>query len=144
MGVFAIIAILAGAMLPLQAVFNARLGNALGSPIWAASVSAMVSAVLLFVVGVAITGTLPCRTQLHVLPPWAWIGGLCGVITLAGVTACAPRLGAGTMVALVVAGQVIFALLLDRFGLFGLTPHPLSLQRIVAAVLLLAGMVLIQ
>lgn len=61
------------------------------------------------------------------------------MVTLAGVTVAAPRIGAGGTIALVVAGQVIFSLALDHFGFFGLVPQPLNLQRALAASLLLSG-----
>lgn len=131
-------------MLPAQGVFNARLGRALGSTFWAAGISATCSAVLLFAVGFCLTRGLPRTAELSALPLWAWAGGVCGVVTLAGVALVTPRLGAAGMVALVVAGQVIFSLLLDRLGLFDMTQHPLTLQRILAAGLLLGGAILIR
>lgn len=144
MAFFILIALLAGAMLPLQAIFNARLGRSLGSVFWAAGFSAAMSAVLLCLTGFILTRALPRTGDLAALPGWAWAGGLCGLVTLAGVTLSATRLGAGGMVALVVSGQVIFSLILDRFGLFGLIPHPLTLQRVAAAFLLLSGAILIR
>jgi len=141
--IYVVIAVLAGAMLPLQAVFNARLGYALGSPLWAAAVSALVSALVLFILGAITTGTFPRTSSLPSLPLWTWFGGICGVMTLAGVTVSLPRLGAAAMVALVIAGQVVFSLVIDRFGLFGVPPHPITVQRAMAAVLLLAGTVLL-
>lgn len=144
MPLFILIALLAGAMLPMQAVFNARLGQTLGSAFWAAGFSAALSALLLCGAGFIVTRGLPRTDDLSSLPLWAWVGGFCGLVTLAGITLAAPRLGAATMVALVVAGQVIFSLLLDRFGLFGLSPQPLTSQRVLAAALLLGGAVLIR
>ena len=140
---YMIIALLAGAMLPLQAVFNARMGAALGSPIWGSLVSALISSFALLAVGMAM-GAMPRAGSLPALPAWSWLGGFCGVITLAGFTICIPRLGAATMVALVIAGQVIFSIVLDRAGLFGMVAHPITLQRTVAALLLLAGAALIR
>jgi len=81
----------------------------------------------------------PCRLCLY----GRGLAGLCGVMTLAGVTVSLPRLGAAAMVALVIAGQVAFSLVIDRFGLFGVPPHPITVQRAIAAVLLLAGTVLL-
>lgn len=141
--VYVFVAVLAGAMLPLQTVFNSHLGQALGSPVWGAATSAFVSAIVLFIAGYVTTGTFPRTSFQQSLPLWAWLGGFCGVITLAGVIICLPRLGAAAMVALVIAGQVVFSLLIDRFGLLGVTPHPLTLQRAIAATLLLAGSVLL-
>lgn len=137
-------AVLAGAMLPLQAVFNARLGQSLGSVFWAAGFSAALSSLLLCIAALVSTGSVPRPGDLASLPSWAWIGGVCGVVTLAGVTVAAPRLGAGGTVALVVAGQVMFSLVLDHFGFFGLVPQPLTLQRTLAASLLLSGALLVR
>jgi transporter family-2 protein len=137
-------ALLAGAMLPLQAVLNARLGRALGSPIWAASVSGAVTTITLLALGLVVTKAMPRIDSVAELPWWAWAGGLCGVVALAGMTAAAPRLGAAAMIALVVTGQVVFSLVLDRFGLFGLAAHPLTPQRMLAAALLLTGAILIR
>jgi bacterial/archaeal transporter family-2 protein len=78
------------------------------------------------------------------LPWWAWVGGFCGVLALAGMTAAAPRLGAATMIAAVVCAQVVVSILLDRFGLFGIPPTVLTPQRMLAAALLLSGAVLIR
>ena len=137
------LAALAGAMLPLQGSLNARLGRALGSAFWAAGVSAALTALLLGLAGLIVTRSLPRMDGLATLPAWAWLGGLCGFFIMAGITLAAPRLGAAGMVAFVVAGQVIFSIVIDRFGLFGMTAQPISLQRLTAAGLFLAGAVLI-
>ncbi|WP_349295649.1 DMT family transporter (plasmid) [Thioclava sp. 'Guangxiensis'] len=137
-------ALLAGAMLPLQGAFNAKLARALGSAFWAAGISALLSAFLLFGAGIYLTRGLPRTVDLVALPLWAWAGGICGVITLAGIAFATPRLGAAGMVALVITGQVVFSLLLDRLGMFDMPQHPLTLQRFLAASMLLGGAVLIR
>lgn len=137
------VAVLAGAMLPLQGSLNARLGRALGSAFWAAGVSAALTALLLVAAGVLVTRSLPKTEGLTALPLWAWLGGVCGFFIMAGITLAAPRLGAAGMVAFVVAGQVVFSMIIDRFGLFGMTPQPISPQLLIAAGLFLSGAVLI-
>jgi transporter family-2 protein len=141
---FIFVAALAGAMLPLQGSLNARLGRALGSSFWAAGVSAALTAILLGTAGFLITRSLPKTDDLSTLPPWAWLGGVCGFFIMAGITLAAPRLGAAGMVAFVVAGQVVFSMIIDRFGLFGMTAQPISYQRLLAAGLFLGGAVLIR
>ena len=144
MPVLSLVALIAGAMLPLQATLNARLGRLLGSPIWAAAVSGAVLTLALILVGLLVLRFLPTFAGAATLPWWAWTGGLCGAFVLTATTAVAPRLGAAAMVALVVAGQVVCSLLLDHFGLFGLASHPLTPRRFAAAVLLIAGATLIR
>jgi bacterial/archaeal transporter family-2 protein len=139
-----LLALIAGVMTPLQAAVNARLGRVLGSPIWAAAVSGAVLTVALVMIGLLTTHALPRPKGAADLPWWAWTGGLYGAFFLTATTIAVPRLGSSTMIAMVVTGQVIFSLLLDRIGLFGLTAQPFTSHRVAAACLLLAGAMLIR
>lgn len=143
-GVLAALAVVAGAMLPLQAAINARLARQVGSPVWAACLSGLVLTIALAAVGLALTRAGPRLAGAASLPGWAWTGGLCGAVVLSATTAIAPRLGTATMMALVMAGQVVFSLALDRFGLFGLPPHPLTATRGLAALLVIGGAALMR
>jgi len=55
-----------------------------------------------------------------------------------------PKLGASGFLALALAGQMITSIVLDHFGLFGLVEKHLTLPRLFGAVLLMAGVALIQ
>ena len=48
------------------------------------------------------------------------------------------------LVGLIIAGQLIVAVLLDHFGLLGFASHPINLWRIVGILLLIAGVLLIK
>jgi bacterial/archaeal transporter family-2 protein len=50
-------------------------------------------------------------------------------------------MGAG---ALRVAGQMLASLVFDQFGLFGLAQYPASVSRLLGAVFLIAGVILIR
>ena len=126
---YTLLAVLAGAMLPLQAAINARLGR-------------VVVTVALTLVAAPISR--PQTAGLASVPWWAWLGGLCGAITLSATTAVAPRLGTARMIALVMVGQVICSLVLDQWGLLDLAAQPFSGKRIAAAALLLAGAALMR
>ena len=57
--------------------------------------------------------------------PWyAWSGGVFGGAFILLAILLLPSLGAATLIALVVAGQMLLTITLDHFGAFGLTPHP--------------------
>ena len=47
---------------------------------------------------------------------WMWSGGLLGAFYITAALVLAPRLGAGSFIAAVVAGQMLAALAADRFG----------------------------
>lgn len=138
------LAVLAGAMLPLQAAINARLAKVIGSSVWAAAYSGAALAVLLTIVAGLFFRSMPRTEGLSSLPWWAWTGGVCGAVVLSATTATAPRLGAAAMVAFVMTGQVAGSLVLDHFGLFGLDVQIITLKRLAAAVLLIAGALLIR
>lgn len=134
------LALAAGAMLPLQAAVNARLGRAVGGPLWAASISALAVALILALLALAAGKPWPKLSQMAGLPYWAWLGGVCGAVVLSATTAVAPKIGAAGMIALVMVGQV--AVLLDSTGWLAMTVQPLSAQRLIAAALLVAGALL--
>ena len=78
------------------------------------------------------------------VPWWAWSGGLFGGAFILVAILLLPTLGAATLLALVIAGQVLAAVTLDHFGALGLTPHPINATRLIGAVLLIAGVALIR
>jgi len=80
LAVVAVVAVVAGAMLPAQAAVNARLGRSVGSPVWAAAISGVVLTAALALVATAVTRAGPRTAGLGSLPWWAWIGGLCGAV----------------------------------------------------------------
>ena len=137
-----LLAAAAGVMIPLQAVINARLGRAIGGPLWAAALSSVVVAIVLASLALASGKPWPRLSQMTDLPWWAWTGGLCGAVVLSATTAVAPRIGTANMIALVMTGQVIAAMTLDRLGWFEMAIQPFGVQRLAAAALLVAGAVL--
>ena len=73
-----------------------------------------------------------------------WLGGLLGgFYVLVGILA-SPRIGFANLFSLVVAGQILLALLFDQFGAFGNPVHALNPLRAAGAALLVLGVYLIQ
>jgi bacterial/archaeal transporter family-2 protein len=56
----------------------------------------------------------------------------------------APKLGAATLIGLIVAGQAIASLIVDHFGWVGFEPKPISAGRLVGMGLVGAGVVLVR
>src|SRR5919202_234288 len=104
---YLLFAVAAGAMLPFQFGINAQLAHWLGSPIRAASVSFVVGALALLVFAFFVRKPLPSAARLGDVPWWVWTRGLLGAFYVAGSIVTAPRLGASTLVAAVVAGQAL-------------------------------------
>src|SRR5262245_60557393 len=75
---------------------------------------------------------------------WSWTGGVFGTVYIVVSILLLPQLGAATVVALLVTGQMLGSMAFDHYGLFGLAQHPIDGYRLAGAALLVAGVVLIR
>jgi transporter family-2 protein len=136
-------AVVAGALVTLQTGSNARLKEALGEPIPAVIVSSSMGIVVLLVVGLMTRTPVPSVQNAAAAPWWAWPGGLFGAIYAVTVVLLAHQLGAATLTALAVTGQLVCSVVLDHFGLIGFELHPAGAARMLGCLLMVAGLVLI-
>src|ERR1043165_6788536 len=108
---FIIMALLLGAILPLQATINTRLSKIVGGPVVSAFVSFSVGTIglllYLLITRQIKIDTIPFRESSW----WMWVGGLLGAFFVAGIVVLLPRLGVALSFSLVVAGQMAIALL---------------------------------
>ncbi len=139
-----LLALAVGIVLPIQAGVNAQLRTALGHPLAAALVSFLVGTIALAMAQLALRVPLPLREAAARSGWWQWSGGLLGAAYIAAAIVLAPRLGAATLIATVVAGQMLASVALDHYGLVGYALHPINLWRVVGIVLVIGGVVLIQ
>jgi len=134
----------AGAGLSAQPLLNARVGSALGHPVWGTMFSVCVSALTMLVMALALRIPSPdMRTALS-LPPLYLIGGVLGAFVVLSALMAAPRLGAAATVALFIGGQLIASLAIDHFGLLGVPERPLDLVRVAGVICLAVGVALIR
>jgi len=137
-------ALCAGISASVQQVLNANLRSALNSPAWAGLVSYVGGLLTMIVVLVVMREQVPSWKMVSATPWWAWSGGLLGGIFILLMILLLPSMGATTLIALVVAGQMCAAVIMDHFGAFGLAPHPVSIPRLAGIALVIAGVVLIK
>jgi transporter family-2 protein len=138
-----LLALGAGVSVATQQVLNGSLRTALGSPAWAGLISYAGGLITMIVAVIALGERVPSWIMASV-PLYAWSGGVFGAAFILLAILLLPSLGAATLFALVIAGQVLAAVTLDHLGAFGLTPHPVGAARLAGAVLLIAGVVLIR
>jgi transporter family-2 protein len=67
-----------------------------------------------------------------------------GSIYVSSIIFLVPRLGAALSFGLIIAGQMVFSLVLDHFGLFNVPVQPANWGRIAGVLLIFAGILLIQ
>jgi bacterial/archaeal transporter family-2 protein len=141
---FYLLAVGAGASVAVQQVLNANLRMELGSPWWAGFISYLVGTVAMLTAAIASDGPWLWDAIAGHTSWFAWTGGIFGAIFIASTILMVPRLGAATVLALIVVGQMLGSLAFDHFGLFGLPRHPASLLRLVGIGFLILGVVLIR
>ena len=137
-----VLATLIGALLPLQALINARLGNATQGPLFASFASFFVGTLALGVALLLTRTALPSVQSASGVPPWAWSGGVIGAVFVLSATVLVPRIGAAALICTVVFGQILGSLLLDHHGVLS-EPRPADAMRVVGAVLVGIGALMV-
>ncbi len=137
-------ALAAGVLVPLQAGINTSLAQRTGSSLSAALISFSVGTLALVLTLVFSRTHWPKVGVFGEIPPGLWLGGLCGAILVWASIICAPKLGAATLISLIIAGQLTASLVFDHFGWLGFPVHELSSGRVLGLVLLATGILLIK
>jgi len=138
-----LLAAAAGAGLAAQAGINAQLRAATGSALWTSIISASLTVVLLGA-ALAVQRDALALSGYARYPWWIWIGGIAGAVYVLAVVAFTRSLGVATLFAAVIAGQLSAGLIIDHFGWLNVPVHRASPERLLGAVLLVAGMALIR
>jgi bacterial/archaeal transporter family-2 protein len=140
---FFAIALLVGALITVQTGSNARLKEAVGQALPAVIVSSSLGIILLVAVTLAARTPWPLLSGLAGATWWAWLGGALGAVYAVATVLLARELGAATLTALVVTGQLVCSVVLDHFGWVGFTEHAAGVGRIVGCALMVMGFFLI-
>lgn len=135
-----------GSALPLQALINARLGDATAGPLFASALSMGVS----FLIGAAVVAIrmgsqqsgFPTAGTLLDLPAWMWLGGVVGAGYVIAATFGVPVIGAAGFIALIIFGQMTGSLILDHYGVLH-PARPINPVRIAGVLLVLLGVILV-
>jgi bacterial/archaeal transporter family-2 protein len=133
----------AGALLPLQAGLNGKMGHAISSPVWASLISFAVGLVSL-VAYVLIVKQPIHLTGVKNIPPVTWVAGVLGAIYVTTVVLAFPKLGPALTFGLIVAGQLTISLVLDHFNILVQVQHSINVWRILGVLLIVAGVVIIR
>lgn len=137
-------AVAIGACLCLQPPINAAMARMLDSPLLAASVSIAISLVCIVFVWLAWSHGSGDLAQVKALPFWVTIGGVVGVVFVAGSIVVAPVLGVSLFFVCVVAGQLLGSVFADQLGAFGMPVKPVNAIKLLGLVLALTGAALVE
>lgn len=136
-------AFLAGALVTVQAGSNSQLKQGFGTPMPALLVNYVLGFAV--VLGYALVARVPWPSMGQVGSPpwWAWAGGAAGAFYGVAAILLANSLGAATLMALAVSGQLLASVAFDHLGWLGFEVHPAGWPRLAGCLLMVAGFALI-
>ena len=137
------VALAAGAVVTVQAGSNAQLKQSMGSPILALVVNYVLGFAGIIAAASVARSHIPTFDAMTRTPWWAWVGGLLGLLYGLAVVLLANKMGAATLIATLVTGQLICSVILDHFGWMGFELHRASLVRVAGCALMIGGLALI-
>jgi transporter family-2 protein len=139
----AVAAIAIGVCLSLQPPINAAMARIVGSSLLASCISIAISLLVVVPVWLGAGGGAGDLGQVRSLPWWVALGGVIGVVFVAGGIVLAPTMGVALFFVCVVAGQLLGSTVADHFGAFGMDLRPLSTMRLLGFGLVLLGAALV-
>ena len=144
-GFMIVLAAIGGIMVVLQGGINAKLGVMLGNPLLATLTNLSLSAVLtLLFVAVAVK-EYPSIEQVKTIPAYLWVtGAFCSFLAVSIFYMLIPKIGISTAVIFSLTGQIVFSTLAAHYGWLGLPVEPISLQKVIGFIALIAGIILIK
>jgi len=139
---FALWASASGALIPVMATMNGRLGKTLGSVPYSVLILFIVAlfGAVLFVISTK--SSLPSASMLSSIPMHYFTGGLIVLFYVVSVTFLTPRFGVANTIFFVVVAQIIAATIIDHFGFFDIDIRTVTLQRLAGICLMIAGLML--
>jgi transporter family-2 protein len=135
-----LLVIFGGGLLPAQFATNSALARTINSVTLTGAISYLVGSILLVIL--VLSQKSPDWVAARKAPFWAWLGGAIGSAYVVGSVILTRALGAAVATTLVIASQIITAILLDHFGVLGLPKRPINLARITALVLVFMALAL--
>ncbi len=106
--------------------------------------------ILIIHVGGAIAASIPLLlasggslAEWRTVPWYALVAGIFGLAVFGALSYAIPRLGVGSAISLIVAGQLAVGVFLDHFGLLGAPTRPLEWMRVMGLLIMFVGVWLV-
>lgn len=128
---------LAGLAVGIQHPLNSSVADLVGD-LGAAELNFVVGTVALGL-ALLLTGGFGRLRNVPEAPSWSLTGGVIGAVTVITSLAAVSAIGASALAATTIAGALLGSVLIDRFGLAGVSVRPLDRLRILGLVLLAVG-----
>lgn len=136
-----LIAILSGALMSVQGVFNTQVTKQSG--IWVANAFVQFTAlVVCLAVWLFSADRASFASLLKVEPKYMLLGGAIGTFITYTVIKSMEQLGPARSVMFIVVSQVIIAYIIEIFGFFGVEKQPFEMKKLLGAGVMIVGIVI--
>lgn len=135
-----LIAILSGALMSVQGVFNTQVTKQSG--IWVANAFVQLTALLVCLAVWLFSDRASFALLLKVEPKYMLLGGAIGTFITYTVIKSMEQLGPARSVMFIVVSQLIIAYVIEIFGLFGVEKQPLEVKKLLGAGVMIVGIVI--
>ena len=137
-----IIALLSGALMSVQGVFNTQVTKTTG--MWVSNGWVQLTAFIVCVLAWLITGRDSSATLAKVEPKYVLLGGVIGAGITWAVIKSIEMLGPAKSALLIVIAQLLVSYLIELFGLFGADQQPFSWRKLIGLLISMGGIALFQ
>lgn len=134
------IAILSGALMSIQGVFNTQVTKQSG--IWVANAFVQLTALLVCLAVWLASDRTSFASLLKVEPKYMLLGGAIGTFITYTVIKSMEQLGPARSVMFIVVSQLIIAYVIEILGLFGVEKQPLEMKKLLGAGVMIVGIVI--
>ena len=135
-----LIAILSGALMSVQGVFNTQVTKTSG--MWLASAFVQFTALLVCVAAWLIKERTPLNSLLLVQPKYMLLGGVIGAFITITVIKAMEMLGPAKAVMFIVISQLIVAYAIELLGMFGVDKQPFEWRKVIGMAIAIGGVIL--
>lgn len=135
-----LIALLSGALMSIQGVFNTEVTK--NSSIWVSSSWVQFTALLVCATAWLITGRESFRGLFVMDHKYMLLGGVIGAFITFTVIKSMSSLGPARSVMLIVIAQLLVAYLIELFGIFGVEKEPFEWRKMIGMAIAVAGVVI--
>ena len=133
------IALLSGALMSIQGVFNTKLTE--GSSMWTANAYVQLSAFFVCIIAWLFCDRTSFKEIILIQPKYVLLGGGMGAFITLTVIKSMGSLGPAKAVMLIVISQIIVAYIIELFGMFGVEKQPFSWRKVIGAIVAIIGVV---
>ena len=137
-GIF--IALLSGALMSVQGVFNTQVTKSTG--IWMANVFVQFTALLVCLAAYLITDRSSFGKLMQIEPKYMLLGGAIGAFITYTVIKSMESAGPAQAVMMIIISQLIVAYIIEVFGWFGVEKQPFEWKKVIGAIIAIAGMII--